>query len=55
MTATTRAAFAACLLAGGVAGYGGLRSPASCLHDGGHLDALRPGEVLRHADPASVA
>ena len=42
-------------LAGGVPGYRRLRSPASGLHDGGHLDSFRAGEVLRHADPASVA
>ena len=42
-------------LAGGVPGYRRLRSPASSLHDRGHLDTLRPGEVLRHPDPASVA
>ena len=42
-------------LAGGVPGYRRLRSPASCLHDRGHLDTLRPGEVLGHPDPASVA
>ena len=42
-------------LAGGVPGYRRLRSPASSLHDRGHLDTLRPGEILRHPDPASVA
>ena len=42
-------------LAGGVAGYRRLRSPAAGLHDRGHLDPIRPGEVLGHPDPASVA
>ena len=42
-------------LAGGVPGYRRLRSPASSLRDRGHLDTLRPGEILRHPDPASVA
>ena len=41
--------------ADGVSGYGRLRSSTSGLHDGGHLDSLRAGEVLRHPDPASVA